>query len=101
MKRGDAQTGWYRVQGQSQGVRDRALSRTERDRQECASSHCVSPTEGRWQVRGWAYQFSHVPVSAAAPPRKATSSTPAPRMAPGLSFSAAGQRCGGKIARTR
>ena len=35
MERGGAQTGWYRVQGQSQGVRDRALSRTERDRQEC------------------------------------------------------------------
>ena len=32
---GGAQTGRYRVQVQSQGVRDRALSRTERERQEC------------------------------------------------------------------
>lgn len=35
VERGGAQTGRYRVQVQSQGVRDRALSRTERERQEC------------------------------------------------------------------
>lgn len=42
------------------------------------------------------HQFMQVPVIAEAPPRKATSSTPAPRMAPRGAFLPAGQRCGGQ-----
>lgn len=64
-----------------------------------ASRECVSPREGRWQVCGWAYQFMQVPVIAEAPPRKATSSTPAPRMAPRASFFAGGPKMRGAVTR--
>ena len=40
----------------------------------------MSRPQGRWQARGWAYQFWHEPVSAEAPPRKVTRST-TPRIA--------------------